>query len=343
MAEANSPLALVTGATGLIGSHLARRLLDEGWRVRALVRPTSDTALLESWGVDLAQGDLEGPPAALAPALEGAAYVFHCAAMVSDWAPLDDMMRVNVGGTRRLCEAAAAAASLRRLVYVSSMAVLGMHPQRNLDETAPMIHTGDHYNLTKIRAEETVHQFVRERGLPAVVVRPPYVYGPRDRQFLPRVLGNLRSGRFRFIGSGRQEMSLVYIHNLVDALFLAATAPGVDGEVFFITDGEAVTRVRMMEILCEETGYPMPTRHVPVWLVRLACPVFEGLATLRRATEPPLLNKLRLKFMVTPLTYRIDKARRLLGYEPKVTTEEGLRQALAWVREHRPDLMPARA
>jgi nucleoside-diphosphate-sugar epimerase len=340
MAETLSPLAFVTGATGMIGSHLARRLLDKGWRVRALVRGSSDTALLKSWGVEIVQGDLGDPPRDLAVHLAGAEYVFHCAAMVSDWAPLSEMMRANVEGTRHLAEAALATGSLRRFVYLSSMVVFGMHPQRDLDETAPLIHTGDNYNLTKIRAEETVQQFVRERKLPAVILRPPYVYGPRDRQFLPRVLGNLQNGKFRFVGSGRQPLSLVYAGNLVEALVLAAEKPDCVGEVFLITDGQAITRMRMMEIICGEAGYLMPTRHVPTFVVRAACPVIEGLWLLKRSPEPPLVNKFRLKFMSTPLTYNIGKARNILGYAPKVDTEAGLRQTVAWFRENRPDLMP---
>jgi len=340
MPESDSPLALVTGATGMVGSHLARRLLDEGWRVRALARASSDTALLESWGVEIVRGDVGDSPRDLAAHLAGAEYVFHCAAMVSDWAPLGEMMRVNVEGTRHLAEAALATGSLKRFVYLSSMVVFGMHPQRDLDETAPLIHTGDNYNLTKIRAEETVQQFVRERKLPAVIVRPPYVYGPRDRQFLPRVLENLRNGRFRFVGSGEQPLSLVYVGNLVEALYLAAVKPHVVGEVFLITDGQAITRTRMMEIICGEAGYLMPTSHVPTLLVRAACPIIEGLWLLKRSPEPPLVNKFRLKFMSTPLTYKIDKARKILGYVPKVDTEAGLRQTVAWFRENRPDLMP---
>jgi nucleoside-diphosphate-sugar epimerase len=340
MAEARSSLALVTGATGMVGSHLARRLLDEGWRVRALVRSSSDTALLKSWGVEIVQGDLGDAPRDLARHLVGAEYVFHCAAMVSDWAPLAEMMRANVEGTRNLAEAALAAGSLKRFVYLSSMVVFGMHPQRDLDETAPLIHTGDNYNLTKIRAEETVKQFVRERKLPAVILRPPYVYGPRDRQFLPRVLANLQNGKFRFVGSGKQPLSLVYVGNLAEALYLAAVRPDVVGEVFLITDGEAITRTRMMEIICGEAGYLMPPRHVPTLVVRAACPIIEAIWLLKRSAEPPLVNKFRLKFMSTPLTYRIDKARNILGYAPKVGTEAGLRQTVAWFRENRPDLMP---
>lgn len=340
MAHQDSPLAFVTGATGMIGSHLARRLLDEGWRLRALVRKTSDTALLERWGVHLVEGDVGDPAGSFTPYLEDVDYIFHCAAMVSDWAPLAEMVRVNVEGTRHLAEAAIACGRLKRFVYLSSMVVLGMHPQRDFDETAPLIHTGDNYNLTKIRSEELVHQFVRERGLQATIVRPPYVYGPRDRQFLPRVLTTLKTGEFKFVGSGRSPISLIHVRNLVEALFLAATNPDTVGEVFLVTDGAAITRLRMMEVICEETGYPLPTTHVPTWLVRMACPVIEGIYALRHSPEPPVINKFRLKFMATPLTYRIDKARRVLGYEPHVTTEQGLRQTLGWFRHDRPDLMP---
>jgi nucleoside-diphosphate-sugar epimerase len=341
MPVAGSPLAFVTGATGMVGSHLARRLLDEGWRVRALVRPTSDTALVKSWGVELVEGDVGDDAFRFNGCLADADHVFHCAAMVSDWAPLEEMIRVNVAGTRRLLEAAAAGGRLKRFIYLSSMVVFGMHPQRDFDESAPLIHTGDNYNLTKIRAEELVHQVVRDRGLPAVIVRPPYAYGPRDRQFLPRVLASLRNGQFRFVGSGRQPLSLVHVENLVEVLYLSAIRPEAVGQVFLVTDGEAITRERMMEIICEETGYPMPTRHVPRWLVRALCPLMEGLYSLRRRSEPPLVNKFRLKFMSTPLTYSIAKVRRVLGYAPKTTTEQGLRQTLAWFRENRPELMPA--
>jgi len=331
MADQDSPLAFVTGATGMVGSHLVRRLLDEGWCVRALVRTTSDTALLESWGVDLVEGDVSDPAGSFTPVLEDADYIFHCAAAVSDWAPLAEMVRVNVEGTGHLAEAAIACGRLKRFVYLSSMVVFGMHPQRNLDETAPLIHAGDNYNLTKIRSEELIHRFIR----------PPYVYGPRDRQVLPRLLENLKTGRFKFIGSGRHPLTLVYVGNLVDGLFRAATRPDVVGEAFLVTNGEAITRVRLLEIICEETGYPMPTAHAPTWLVRMVCPLFEGIYSLRRGREPPLVNKMRLKFMATPLTYNIDKARRVLGYQPHVGTEESLRETLAWFRENRPDLMAA--
>jgi nucleoside-diphosphate-sugar epimerase len=340
MSDAKRPLAFITGATGMIGSHLARRLLDERWRVRALVRKSSDSKLLASWGVEMAEGDVGDPAETLTPHLKEVEYVFHCAALVSDWAPLEEMLRVNVQGTRNLAEAAAGSPTLKRFAYLSSMVVFGMHPQRDLDEKAPLIHTGDNYNMTKIRAEEIVQELVRVRQLPAVILRPPYVYGPRDRQFLPRVLENLKSKRFRFIGSGLQPISLVYVDNLVEALVLAATKPDLAGEVFLITDGEATTRMRILQIICEEMGYPLPARHMPTWFVKLCLPAIEAFHTLKRSKTPPLVNKFKLKFMATPLTYRIDKARQRLGYAPKITTEQGLRMTAKWFRENHPELGP---
>lgn len=340
MAQSAPRRAFVTGATGMIGSHLVRRLLDEGWGVRALVRPTSDTKLLTSWGVDLVPGAIGDPADAFASHLEGAEVVFHCAALVSDWAPLDEMVRVNVDGTRALAEAVLAAPSVKRMVYLSSMAVFGMAPQIEMDETAPVIRTGDNYNLTKIRAEEILGDLARDRGLSAVMLRPPYVYGPRDRQFIPRLLEGLRSGQFTFLGSGLQPITLCYVRNLVDALLAAGEKPVAGGEVFLITDGEALTRVRLLEVVCQITGYPMPTKRVPVWLPKLLCPFSEGLALVRRTSEPPLINRFRIKFLSTPMTFRLDKARRILGYDPAVDTETGLRETLAWFREHRPDLLP---
>ncbi|MCX5683675.1 MAG: hypothetical protein NT049_08325, partial [Planctomycetota bacterium] len=111
-------------------------------------------------------------------------------------------------------------------------------------------------------------------------------------------------------------------------------------EVFLITVGQAITRIRMMEFICGVAGYLMPTRHVPTLIVRAACPIIEGIWLLKRSPEPPLVNKFRLKFMSTPLTYNIAKAREVLGYDPKVGTESGLRQTVAWFRENRPELMP---
>lgn len=330
MTEADD-LILVTGATGLVGSALCRRLAGEARRVRALVRPTSDASFLKNIGVELMVGDV-AEAADCRRAARGAGVVYHCAAYVSDWAEAQEMIRVNVEGLQAMMEAASRAGA-RRFVYLSSLVVLGHASQVDLDESAPVVVTGDAYNRTKVLAEELALRYHRERGLPVTIIRPPYIYGPRDRQFLPRLLATLRKGAFRYIGSGFQPFSLVYVENLLDAVLAAAARTEAVGQVYHVTDGEPVTRRQLVEAVCDGLGLARPTRSVPLWVARPACRFMEGAWRLLGKREAPLLNRFRLKFMATPLTFSIEKARRELGYEPRVSFKEGMAETLAWWRQ----------
>ncbi len=330
--------AFITGGTGMVGSHLAERLVADRVPVRCLVRTTSDTSLLEELGVETVTGDVTDPPEKLRELIGDAETVFHCAAMVDDWAPREAMVRVNVDGTRNVLEACADRPSLRKFVMVGSMVVLGMGPQNHLDESAPLVHTGDNYNYTKILTCELAQRYARERNVPVVICRPPYIYGPRDKQFFARLFESLRDGVFKFIGDGNQPITLVYAPNLARALVLGARSDAAPGEVFLITDGESVTRRELVEMVCEEVGYPVPTAHVPVPVARAAMPVVELIAKLRK--KRPLLNRFKMKFMTTPMTFNIEKARRVLGYEPVEPPRESLRRSIRWYRDHHPELAP---
>jgi nucleoside-diphosphate-sugar epimerase len=329
-------IAFVTGATGLVGSHLVERLVKEGLRPRCLVRTSSDTSLLKALGVDFAIGDVTDPPEKLRQAIGDCRTVFHVAAMVDDWAPRETMVRVNVDGTRNLLEACAGLAALEKFVLVGSMVVLGMGPQNNLDETAPMVHTGDNYNYTKILAEELALGYARGKNVPVVVCRPPYIYGERDKQFFPRLFEPLRSGRFKFIGDGNQPLTLICVHNLVEALLRASQVADAVGEVFLVTDGESISRRELVEMVCREMGYRMPRRHVPLWFAKPALPFVEWFAKVRG--QPPILNRFKMKFMATPMTFNISKARRVLGYAPLEPVRTSLQKTIRWYREHHPEM-----
>jgi nucleoside-diphosphate-sugar epimerase len=211
--------------------------------------------------------------------------------------------------------------------------VLGHGPQVNLDETAPIVLTGDTYNKTKVMAEEMALKYHRERGLPITIIRPPYIYGPRDRQFLPRLMPTLKQGAFRYIGSGFQPLSLVYVENLVDAMLAAAERPQAVGQIYHITDGEPVTRRQLAGALCDGLGLARPTRSVPYLVAKAASHILEATYRLLGKREAPLLNRFRLKFMATPLTFSIEKARRELGYEPRYSFKEGIAETLVWWRK----------
>jgi 2-alkyl-3-oxoalkanoate reductase len=323
----------ITGGTGLVGSHAVEEALARGHRVRALVRPTSDTRWLDQRGVDKVVGDLADADS-LRRGTRGADWVFNCAAKVGDWGTLEEFRALNVDAFRLLLEAAAEA-RVSRLVHVSSLGVYEGRDHYGTDETTPPAADSlDAYTRSKTEAEALALGIGKERGLPVAIVRPGFIYGERDRTVLPKLLHNLRRGTFAYFGSGEQVLNCIYVKNLVHAIFLAAEAPGAVGEVFNLTDGGRVTKRQFIGRVAELAGLRPPRRKIPLWLARTLATLMERRAKRRGATEPPLVNKARYKFLGLNLDYSIDKARRVLGYDPPYTTEQGLVAAMA-------DLAPA--
>jgi nucleoside-diphosphate-sugar epimerase len=325
------PSCLITGATGFVGGHLAEEAVRRGWAVRTLARAGSDTALLSRLPAAMVRGDL-GDAAALREAVQGVDVVFHCAAKVGDWGPVEDYRAVNVEGTRALLDACLSA-SVSRFVYFSSLGVYAARHHHGTDETAPLpARHIDGYTQTKVEAERLVLRYHQEHKLPAVVLRPGFIYGPRDRTVLPKLLDNLRQGQVRYLGSGKQAMNTIFVGNLVDAAFLAAEKPDVVGEVFNLTDGEFVSKRRFIEALADGVGVPRPTRSVPLWVARVAAWWMEGRARKRGDPQPPRLTQGRLKFLGLNLDFSIEKARRVLGYRPRVSFADGMRQTVDWLK-----------
>lgn len=323
-----SKTVFVTGATGLVGSHVVEEALRRGMRVRALVRPSSDTRWLDAWGVEKVPGDLEDA-AALKAGVTGADWVINCAAKVGDWGTLEEFRRLNVEALRLLLDAAVEA-KVGRFVHVSSLGVYEGRDHHGTDETTPPAAQAlDGYTRSKVEAEALALSYVKDKGLPLSVVRPGFIYGERDRTVLPKLVGSLRSGKFAYFGSGDQALNCIYVKNLVHALFLAAENPAAVGEVFNVTDGARVSKRQFIGRVAELAGVKPPRRKIPLWLAWTLAILLERRAKRKGATTPPLVNKARYKFLGLNLDYSIEKARRLLGYQPPYTTEQGLVAASA--------------
>jgi nucleoside-diphosphate-sugar epimerase len=330
-----SKTIFITGGSGLVGSHAVEEALRRGHRVRTLVRPTSDTRWLDQWGVEKVVGDLEDAES-LARGVAGADWVFNCAAKVGDWGTLEEFRRLNVAALRLLLEAAVAA-GVERFVHVSSLGVYEGRDHFGTDETTPPASQSlDAYTRSKVEAEALALRYHAERGLPVVIVRPGFIYGPRDRTVLPKLLQALRSGRFAYFGSGNQVLNCIYVKNLVHAIFLAAEAPGAIGQVFNLTDGQRVTKRQFVGRVAELAGLPPPSRSIPLWLAWTLAVILEWWAKRRGATEPPLVNKARYKFLGLNLDYSIAKAQRAICYAPPYTTDQGLIESLAEHASQRP-------
>ncbi|MDP8263079.1 MAG: NAD-dependent epimerase/dehydratase family protein [Candidatus Ancaeobacter aquaticus] len=312
---------LITGATGLVGSNLVERLSkDSNNTMRVIVRKDSDQSFLKTLpNIEFYYGDIRDA-SSLADAFKDIDVVFHCAALVSDWASREEMYDVNVNGLKNMMDGALKA-NIQRFVYVSSMVVLGMDPQDHLDELAPYVHTGDNYNYTKIEAEKLALKYCMDKNLKIVIIRPPYIYGPRDRQLFPRVLKYLENGKYTYIDGGNNPLNLVYVGNLVDALIKAATVENAPANIYHITDGEDITRRELIETMCDVLGYKKPQKSMSLKFARIVSDILEFVSKACKSKTAPILNKFRIKFMSTPLTFNITKAREQLGYNPRSTRE----------------------
>lgn len=325
-------LLLVTGATGLVGSHVVQRARAIGLSTRALVRPGSDAALLDQWGVEKLAGDLNDVDS-LSRAAAGATLVVHCAAKVGNWGSVDEYRRVNVAGLDGLLVAVEQAQTLRHLVHVSSLGVYEDRDHHGSDETVePGTNGADAYKLTKIEAEKLVLEHVRERNLPATIVRPGLVYGPRDRTAIPRLLERLKAGHVKYFGSGEQAMHNTFVGNLVDAIFEALERPQAIGEVYNVTDGELVSKRDFISTVATLAGYDIPRSAVPLSFARLLTAASETAYRLLRRPEAPQLSNARFNMLGRNLDFSIEKARRELGYDPQVCFRDAMRETIDWFR-----------
>ena len=336
---------LVTGGTGLVGSHVAERLRADGVAVRCVVRSPDAAGFLAELGCEVVPGDLSDADS-LAAAAAGVTHAVHCAAKVGDWGPVAGYRAVNVEGTRRLLDALAAEwgprpdPAARRLVHVSSLGVYEARDHHGTDESEPPSFTGiDGYTLTKAESERLVLDRSGSDGadaVPATAIRPGFVYGVRDRAVLPKLLAKLRGGGFAFLGDGEQLLNNVAAANVADAAAAALTAPAAVGKAYNLTDGRLVTRREFVRVICEAADLPVPTRSVPLPVARAAARGLEAVWRLLGKDEAPLLSSARIKFLGLNLDFGIDRAKEDLGYAAEHLFHEVMPEAVAWALAHDP-------
>src|SRR3954447_10450841 len=316
------PTAFVTGGSGFIGGALIKRLLAEGWDVRALARSEGSAGIVRDRGAEAVRGDLDDV-AAMAEGERGADVAFHAAAHLGEWGRREDFERGNVGGTRNAL-AAAREAGVRRFVHVGTEAAL-MHgePLVMVDERAPLQPTSKAlYSATKAQAEMAVLEANRD-GLETVVVRPRLVWGVGDTTILPGVRAAADSGRWAWIGGGRHRTSTTHVDNVVAGLWLGATK-GAPGGVYFVTDGEPVVFRDFFERLLRTQGIELGDKNAPRWLVGAAAWLGEGAWRVLPVSGAPPVTRLAYWLASQECTIDITRAREELGYRPVRTIDEGM-------------------
>jgi nucleoside-diphosphate-sugar epimerase len=326
----------VTGITSGVGVRLAEIALAAGHTVAGLVREPAraDAVRLARLGVRLVPGDLDATDA-LDDLCRGAEVVVHTAAHVGDTGTPEQFERVNVGGTRHTIDAAARA-GVGRFVHLSSVAVYGRPAHGRITEDWPTKKIGLPYEDTKADAERLAFRRGRLHGLEVAAVRPPIIYGPYDRNFLPRAMGALASHRFLLVDGGVTPLNVVWVDHVVDVILRAAQSPAAAGEAFNVMD-EVDTRppsVRQVaETIAREAGLPPPRLSLPSGVARVLAQVVEKGWELAGAKSTPPLTPFVVTMLTRDVVYDSGKAVRVLGWSPQIRALQGIARFARAARE----------
>lgn len=321
--------ALVTGAAGFTGGHLVRYLAGQGDAVRALVRDRAKAPAYEGLAapVEVVEGDLTNADS-LARAMDGIDVVYNIAARYREASlPASAYRAVNATAVQTIVELAHAA-GVRRVVHCSTVGVHGDVEHPPADEDAPL-RPGDVYQETKLEGEQVGRAAADRLGVDLVIARPTGIYGPGDRRLF-KVFGGVARRRFIMFGDGRNFYHLTHVEDLAMGFRLCGTVPAAAGRTYLLGGAEVTTLAELVAIVADVAGVPGPRFRLPVgpvWLAGAAC---EAICA-PFGIEPPLYRR-RVDFFRKSRAFDISRARKELGYAPRIGLREGIGRTLEWYR-----------
>ena len=321
---------LITGASGFIGSHIVKANLAKGNAVRALVLPGDPGGdVLKQKGVETVMGDIRDYEK-VRQAASGREIIFHCAAVVTDWAPKKLFQEVTVCGAENIARAALEA-EVKRLVDMSTCDVFGTDESQVMDETFPLQYWGEPYADSKIDSEKVMRRYHKEKGLPLTMVYPLWVYGEGDQTFVPLLADAIIKKELIFWRKGAIVWP-TYIDNLVDLLMLISEDERAVGNGYLVHDGESTTLEEFCEGIAEALGVPPIKTYIPYWSAMAAASVMEFLWKLLRIKMRPLLTTYTVTNLGSRFRFSIEKAERELGWKPKIAYREGFGKTMEWLK-----------
>lgn len=328
---------LVTGATGLLGSHITEKLVHASQKVRVLVRKTSDTTFLDRLGVEKVIGDLTSP-ADCEKACKGVEIVYHAAAKVGDWGPWPDFQKHTIDATDNLARAAQKV-GVRRFLHISSISAYGHPNGKNLvlDETAPLganVHRWSYYTIAKVAVEKALWQMHREQDFPLTIIRPSWLYGPRDRLSIARLHRMISTGRIKILGFGNNRLNVVFAGNVADACLLAAQKDVALGQAYNCSNDGQITQIEYLALWAQAFNCPAPHRKVPYWLAYSLAFDLEVIGRLFKFPQPPFITRYSVWLMGRDVYFPTDKARQQLGWQSNVSYEQGIKLTADWYLKH---------
>lgn len=317
---------LVTGATGFLGKRLAKRLVDEGYPVRALARKLSNVGALKKLGVEIAFGDL-GDESSIAAAVRGVDVIVHAAAGTSGTAK--DSYTATIQGTRNVLEACRTS-HVKKLVYISSSSVYeaaGYTENQLVTEEAQLerfpLRRG-HYSAAKLQAEALVTEAMNHDGCPIVVLRPGTLYGPGAEVYTKMMGVSFARKIFVVFGDGQGELPLVHVDNIVDAIVESISNSAADNQVFNVVDHELVTKKMYMERVVKPLHPKATVIYCPMSLLLILTWLQEKLIAL--FGKQPFLTVYRLASSQKRIRYSTSRIENAIGWRSRIRFDQGAEQ-----------------
>ena len=325
-------IAFITGATGFIGQHLSRELIQRGWQLRVFVRPSSSsktaTQALRYLGATPIIGDMDNRDA-LYQGIHGAQLVIHLAGnLLRPGVPDSVYKALHVEGTRSLLEICASQC-VERCVYVSTTGVLGPTGPYPRDEASPS-QPGNIYEQTKAEAEQIACGIASATGLPLVIARPALVYGPGDLHLLGWFRA-IQRGLYRVVGNGQSLLHPIYISDLIQGLLRCAEAPQAQGRIYHLVGERPLPIAELAASIANALGKRLRPGHIPLTLAYLGAYMLENIPGVKPEQLP--LSRQRITFMTQSRAYCGCRAREELGFIPYTSLTDGLHATVAWYQE----------
>ncbi len=323
---------LVTGAAGFLGGHLIDMLIERGDEIRAMVRPVEDSTYVRSLkGVEVVYGDLTDEES-LKRAVEGVQRVYNVGAKTGPWGLEDVYRAINVQGLASLINVSMEA-GVERIVHASSITVYGHHLHGLVTEDYPFHAEDNPYSRTKIAGEKLIANLVKDRGAPVVIVRPGWIYGPRDNASFGKYVARVESGKFFLMGSGNNIVPVVYVRDVAQGLIKAGDAGDeVIGRAYTLAGAQRVTQAEYLNTIADALGVPHLKWQVPFPALYLAGRTAELVwqAMGRRGSAPPPFTTYGVTLQGGEQAFSIERARRELGYAPEYDIERGVAEGVRW-------------
>jgi nucleoside-diphosphate-sugar epimerase len=327
------PTVAVTGAGGLVGGHVVQHLLAADFSVIAIVRNTpqflAELAQLNQGSLKIAQADVSQTDS-LQTAFAGADVVVHAAGSVDPFGSRQAIFATNLGGTKNAL-AAAAGAGVKHFIFISSLSVItGQGDQFDVDESASLKPCGESYADSKIEAEQAVMTY--SSSMKVTSLRPGFIYGPRERSWMPRLINSIATGKAMLIDGGTKQTNVIYVGNLCRAVELALLSEMSYGQVYNLTDGQFVSKKQLFDAIADGLGLPRVTKKVPGAVAKPFCLLVSSVAPMlpvERQRKLARFSRAAFRLAAVNQGFSIKKAESELGYTDRLPFAQGMAQTLA--------------